>query len=364
MASAEVAVIGAGPIGIELAGALKQAGISYFQFDAAQIGSTIEWYPSQTAFHSTPDRIALCGVPFQTSTQARPTREDYLAYLRMVVELLDLRVRTYERVLAIEPQGMGFELRTQRRDGAGKYYANKVVLAIGNLHEPRRLGIPGEDLPHVSHYFRDPHPYFRQRLLVVGGRNSALEAALRCARAGAHVTLSYRRPALDPATVKPWLLIELRRLADAGRIKILPGTALAEISPGEAILYHTKLDRQTPCEQPNGCIKLNPDFVQLLTGYQQDTKLFEDLGIELVGPEQRPWIDPRTMETSVPGIYVAGTAMAGSPANKIRVIIESCHVHVQRIMAAIMGRPAADPKSAPLDDEAPSTLTASEGMPI
>ncbi len=181
MTSTDVVIVGAGPIGIELAAALKRRRVPYLHLDAGQIASTIEWYPLQTRFHSTPDRIALCGVPFQTFDQGRATREDYLAYLRMLVELLDLRVQTYERVISLKPRGPGFEIATQGQSGSRRYTAAKVVLAIGSMHHPRLLGIPGEELPIVSHYFRDPHPFFQQRLLVVGGRNSALEAAIRCA---------------------------------------------------------------------------------------------------------------------------------------------------------------------------------------
>src|SRR5581483_6378921 len=213
--SHQVAVIGAGPIGLELAVALKQAGIDYVQIDAGQIGSTIEWYPPQMLFHSSSDRLALAGMPIQTASQQKITREEFLAYLRALVLHFGLTVRTYERVTgARRLPGGGFELETT----TGRIRADIVVLAIGAFHAPRRIDVPGEDLPHVSHYFGDPHKYFGKRLLVVGGRNSAVEAAVRCHRAGAAVTVSYRGDDFDPKVVKFWLLPEIRALIRDGHV--------------------------------------------------------------------------------------------------------------------------------------------------
>jgi len=211
-----VAIIGAGPIGLELHVALKQAGIDTVQFDAGQIGSTIEWYPPQMLFHSSSDRLALAGVPIQTANQQKITREEFLAYLRALVQQFGLTVRTYERVVRVDRVAGGFELTTQALDGEHHSRAEHVVLAIGAMHAPRLLGVPGEDLTHVSHYLGDPHVYFGKRLLIVGGRNSAVEAAVRCHRAGADVTLSYRGADFDPKVVKFWLLPEVRALIRGG----------------------------------------------------------------------------------------------------------------------------------------------------
>jgi len=198
-----VGVIGAGPIGIELAIALEQAGVDYIQLDASQIGATIAWYPQEMLFHSSADRLSLAGVPLQVPDQQKPKREEYLAYLRSLVMQFDLKVRTYERVEEAKPlPGGGFELLTRSLRGEQRYQFEAVVLAIGAMHAPRLLGIPGEELPHVSHYFYDPHTYFGKKLLIVGGRNSAVETAVRCQRAGAGVTLSYRRADFDPSSVK------------------------------------------------------------------------------------------------------------------------------------------------------------------
>ena len=328
--SHRVAVIGAGPIGLELAVALKQAGIDYVQLDAGQIGSTIEWYPPLMLFHSSSDRLALAGMPIQTANQQKITREEFLAYLRALVQYFGLTVRTYERVLDIEKvRGGGFELQTT----VSRIRAEIVVLAIGAFHAPRLIDVPGEDLPHVSHYFGEPHKYFGKRLLIVGGRNSAVEAAVRCHRAGADVTISYRGDDFDPKVVKFWLLPEVRALIRDGHVRFLPRTCVREIQPGRVLLDDW----------------IAADFVLLMTGYRQDPRLFEMLGVKMQGQERAPVHDPETMETNVPGVFIAGTAVAGTPPRKVSVIVETCHVHVPRIVAAISGRRVALPDGA-LDD--------------
>ncbi len=329
--SHQVAIIGAGPIGIELAIALKQAGVDYVQIDASQIGSTVEGYPTQMLFHSSSDRLALAGVPIQVPNQQKISREEYLAYLRALVLQFGLEVRTYERVERAQRTGSHFELRTRVISGGERNYrVENIVLAIGAFHSPRLLGIPGEDLPHVSHYFREPHVYFGKRLLVIGGRNSSVEAAVRCHRAGANVTLSYRREDFDPKVVKFWLLPEVRALIRDGLVRFLPRTTPLEIR-GESVLLAP--ENGTPYEVP-------ADFVLAMTGYVQNPMLFEQLGVELRGNDRQPVYDPDTMETNVPGVFVAGTAVAGTPPRKVTVIVETCHVHIPRIVGAISGRPA------------------------
>src|SRR5829696_3386602 len=201
-ASADVAVIGAGPIGIELAVALKRGGVDYVHFDAKQIGYTISWFAPQTKFFSSNERIAIAGVPLDTPDQNKATREQYLSYLRSIVRQFDLDVRTYEPVTAIDRAAGEFVLTTAPRGGGRRTYrVNKLVLATGGTDHPRRLNVPGEDLPHVSAYFQDPHEYFGKELLVIGGKNSAVEAALRCHHAGARVSMSYRRDQLPEKSI-------------------------------------------------------------------------------------------------------------------------------------------------------------------
>ncbi|HVS30396.1 MAG TPA: NAD(P)-binding domain-containing protein [Thermoanaerobaculia bacterium] len=333
----QVAVIGAGPIGIELAVALKQAGVDYVHLEAGQIGTTIEWYPLQMLFHSRADRLAIAGVPIQVPDQQKPNREEYLAYLRAIVEMYGLDIRTFERVEQARRVGGGFELRTRTVDGEHSYEVGNIVLAIGAMHHPRVLGIPGEEQPNVSHYFREPHTYFGRRLLIVGGRNSAVEAAVRCQRAGANVTISYRGADFDADKVKWWLLPEIRGMVRDGRVVFMPNTNVTEI-------------RGTKVMTDGG--EIDADFVLVLTGYRQDTTLFEMLGVSTRGEACEPVYDEATMETNVPGVFIAGTAVAGTPPRKVSVIVETCHVHVPRIVKALTGRtPAVPVVPATFDDE-------------
>lgn len=346
-----VLIVGAGPIGIELAAALGRARVPYRIVDAGQIGSTIEWYAPLTHFFSSPERIAISGVPLATLDQSKATREEYLLYLRSVVAQLDLEIDTFERVAELAPQpGGGFLAVTQGPRGERRWRAERVVLAIGDMHRPRRIGVPGEDLPHVSHYLAEPHRYFRRRLLIVGGKNSAVEAAIRCYRVGARVALSYRGADLDPERVKFWLLPEIRALLRDGAVRWLPSTLVREIRSGSVLL-----DRCVPAASaaggeedggyevaPGDPVEVPAEEVLLLTGYSQDPDLFEQAGVTLEGPGRKPRHDEATMETDVSGLYVAGTAAAGTQLGGVRAFIETSHVHVERIVAAVTGRAAPD----------------------
>jgi thioredoxin reductase (NADPH) len=332
--STTVLVVGAGPIGIELAVALKKDGIDYAHVDAGQVGATIEWYAPNTQFFSSPERIAIAGVPLQTLDQTKATREEYLNYLRAVIQQFNLQIHMFERVTKIVRGDDGvFDVTTSRTAGERVWRAQKVVLAIGDMHRPRRIGVPGEDLPHVSHYFRDPHTYFRRKILVVGGKNSAVEAAIRCVRVGADVTLSYRGSELDETSVKFWLLPEIRAMIRDGRMRFLPGTVVRAIREDAVVLGVTTDEGAEPLE-------VEADVVLLMTGYEQDPALFRQVGVTLKGEARQPTFDPETMETDVPGLFVAGTASAGTQLGGVREFIETTHVHVDRILAALKGKRA------------------------
>lgn len=336
----EVAIIGAGPIGLELAVCLKQAGVRTLHLDANQIGHTISWWPRNTFFFSTTERLAIAGVPIQNNHQQRITGEDYLAYLRGIVEQFDLPIHTYEPVTRMERADGLFTLHTAPQTGPRVYRSRRVVLAIGDMHAANHLGIPGEDLPHVSHYFRDPHDYFRKRLLIVGGKNSAVEAALRCWRAGADVTLSYRRAQFDERRVKHWLLPDLHAQIEAGTIRFLPNTVPVEIGPGYVQLRSTvaAVNGNAPGDALQGSpLRHETDFVLMTTGFHGDQSLLETMGVELRGENRVPVFDPDTMETNVPGLYLAGTVAAGIQ-QRYTLFIENCHEHAGAITAAITGQ--------------------------
>jgi thioredoxin reductase (NADPH) len=331
--SARVAVVGAGPIGLELAAALKRAGVDYVHFDAKQVAHTMSWWAPGTRFFSSNERIAIAGVPLVTPDGSKSTREQYLAYLRTVVELFDLTVNTFEPVVGIDRKRDRFRLTTKPSSGERAWDVEKVVLVTGGTDRPRKLNVPGEGLPHVSHYFRDPHEYFRTNLLIVGGKNSAVEAALRCHAAGARVAMSYRKGELPTRSIKYWLLPEINGLISSKKVPFHGQTVVRRITP-----THVTLARCTSDFQPCGpdTFDVPADFVLALTGYEQDTALFETAGLELTGSCRAPTFDPATMETTVPGLYVAGTAVGGTQ-DKYSLFIENCHVHVDRIVAHLTG---------------------------
>ena len=344
----DVAIIGAGPIGIECAVALRHHGVSLRHFDAGTIGRTITGYPREMRISSSPERIAIAGVPFPVPHQEKATREEYLAYLRAVVRQFDLPIETYRRVTALTPTDDGFQLTVtpstelvggdpiippptsndEANPASEIVHARRVILAIGDMHRPHHLGIPGEDLPHVSHFFLEPHDYFGRRLVIVGGKNSAVEAALRCHRAGANVHLSYRKPDFTETSVKAWNLPDMRNQVKLGEIGFSPETVPVEITREAIRLRHVT----------NGEETLVPaEFVLLLTGYDQDPTLFRMAGVALEGELGRPTLDPETMESNVPGVFVAGTAVAGSQRSH-RLFIENSHPHVAKIVRAITGK--------------------------
>ncbi len=382
----DVVIVGAGPIGIELGVELQRRGIDFAILDAGPIGSTMQWWAPDTRFFSSPERIAIAGVPLVAAGQDKATREEYLGYLRTVVGTFGLPIETYTRVVDARRVDDGFELTTLRSaHGVGgpaelvadplcqlsapiTRRARRLVLAIGDMHRPRMLGVEGESLPNVSHFFHDPHYYFGSRVLIVGGKNSAVEAAIRCYRAGCDVTMSYRGARFDPDRIKYWLLPEIEWLIRKGQVRFHPGTvpvrltpqgallARCAVAPGDngdkAELHEAQLERGE--HFPNGSLETvvhedlwrtlddaEPQFVEaehilLLTGYVQDSSLFEALGVKLCGPERKPRIYLDTMETNVPGCYVVGTATAGTQS-RTRVFIETSHVHVQRVADAVQG---------------------------
>jgi thioredoxin reductase (NADPH) len=351
--SCDALIIGAGPIGIETAVALQKRGKRVIVVDAGAIGSTLVWWAPGTKFFSSPERIAIAGVPMAVPDQEKATREDYLGYLRQVVGMFAVDVRTFTRVTGIERTDNGFEIRcvdgriqdvhsSRDRSETGptlrlpsselpthSITASNVVLAVGNMHRPRLLGIPGENLPHVSHYLADPHSYYGRRVVIVGGKNSAVEAAIRLYRVGAHVTVSYRRPEFDAKRIKYWLLPELEWLISKGHIDFMPCTTPVSI---------TREGVQCECTTASGSsVFVRADDVLLLTGYEQDGSLFEQVGVALKGESREPVFDRKTMQTNVPGVYVAGTAVAGTETGGVRVFIENAHTHTERIAAHICG---------------------------
>jgi thioredoxin reductase (NADPH) len=333
----DVAIIGGGPIGLELAMACAKSGLRYTVYEAGQIGNTIFWWAPQTRWFSSNDRISIGGVPLETVDQNKSTREEFLNYLRSVVRQFNLRIETGRRVQSVLRNDDGvflihFESPHQDLVVRSRY----VVLAIGGTDHPNNLNIPGEDLPHVDSYFREPHTYFNRRVVIIGGRNSAVEAALRASKCGADVTLCYRGSDLPRQSIKYWLLPEIDGLIRSGTIKAHFNTVPVEITPTHVTLRKLCANGQSD-DTANEPIKIPADNVLSLIGYYQDKRLFQACGVNLIGETQRPQFDESTMMTNIPGLFVAGTAVAGTQSSRYKIFLENCHVHVARILSTITG---------------------------
>ncbi len=325
--STEGVIVGAGPIGLELAVVLRHLGIDYLHFDAGQIGETVRGYPPATTFFSSADRIAIAGVPLRPVHETKASREQYLAYLHGVVQQFDLPIRSFEAVTSVRPQEGGFLVETVR----SRVSARWVVLAIGDMHRSGRLDVPGEDRVHEAHRFTEATRYFRRKLLIVGGKNSAVEAALRCHRAGAEVAMSYRGKAFKQSSIKFWLLPEIEALVRHGAVKVHWETVPEAIGERSVSL--------APSHGEGEVRIVEADDVLILIGYRQDKALFRTAGVTLVGENEAPRVDPETMMSNVPGLYVAGTAAAGTQ-KLFKLFIENSHPHVAKIVRSITGRAA------------------------
>lgn len=321
--AADVAVIGAGPCGLAAAIAARRAGLSAVVFDKGCVANAIVDYPLRTVFFSTAEKLEVGDVPFVCSGD-KPTRDEALKYYRRVAQHFALDLRQYEEAVEVKG-GLGeFTVHTRRRTGsAGAHRARCVTIATGFFENPNRLHIPGEDLPKVTHYFREAHPYFDQDCVVIGGGNSAVEAALELYRVGARVTLVHFLETLDPG-VKPWVRPEIENRLKSGEIAARFGTRVVEIG-----LDHVVLRREDAGETE----RLPNDWVFAMTGYAPDAAFLRRLGIEVDPETGVPAHDPETFETNVPGLFVAGVITAGRDANKI--FIENGRFHGERIARRI-----------------------------
>lgn len=314
-----VAVLGAGPCGLAAAVALTRAGIPNIVFDRGCITASIAAYPTYMTFFSTAEKIAIGGLPFSLASE-KPTRRDALAYYRTVVTHFGLDVRQYEPVERIWRSKDRFVVHSRPIGGdVVETVARAVVIATGYAGHPNRLGVPGEQSAHVTHHYREGHEAFQRDAIVVGGGNSAAEAALDLWRAGARVTLVHFGPTFDK-NIKPWVLPDLQnRMAD-GSIAVRWSTRVTAIEPGRVHL-----------ESDEGPTILPAQHIYLMTGFTPDDGLLRMLDVPVARTSGIPKHDPETMATPVPGVYVAGVIAAGEDANK--VFIENGRDHGARIAA-------------------------------
>lgn len=319
-----VAVIGAGPCGLAAAAALDDVGIRAIVFDRDCIVSSIAAYPTYMTFFSTAEKIAIADVPFALAAE-KPTRRDALAYYRAVVQARGLDVRQYEPVVHVVREEERFLVHSKPRGGdVVETWASAVVIATGYFGTPNALHVPGEDLPHVTHLYREGHEAFQREAIVVGGGNSAAEAALDLWRHGAHVTLVHFGPTFDK-NIKPWVLPDLKNRLKDGSIGVRWNTRVTAIEPGRVHL-----------EGEDGPGILPAEHVYLMTGFTPSSALLEHLGVKIDPLTGVPAHYAATMETEVPGVFIAGVLASGFDANK--VFIENGRGHGGLIAAALAAR--------------------------
>jgi thioredoxin reductase (NADPH) len=333
MSVRDLLIVGAGPSGLATAIAAKQQGLDYVILEKGVLVDAIFNFPTHMVFFTTPELLEIGGLPLVTPFD-KPTRLEALRYYRRVVDTYDLQIAFHEEVVEIEPPSpkpsAGEDddvFVVTSRDARGTTRARQaraVVLAIGYYDHPNYLGIPGEALPHVSHYYTEPHPYYRQRVVVVGGKNSAAEAALELFRAGAHVTLVHRRAALGD-TIKYWVRPDIDNRIKEGSVTAHFNTRVVEITRSAVIV-----------EGEEGRREIAADGVFLLTGYKPDVDLMRRAGVQCDSESLVPALDPQTYETNVPNLFIAGGAIAGR--NTGSIFIENGRFHGQRIIQVLSQR--------------------------
>jgi thioredoxin reductase (NADPH) len=301
----DVLIVGAGPCGLAAAIAAKRAGLRAVVVEAGVVASTIAQYPTYVHFFSTAEKLALGGMPFVVATE-KPSRRDALAYYRAVVGHFHISVRQYERVRSVEGVLGDFRVQSVTRAGSERITrAGAVVLATGYFGSPNRLGVPGEELPHVAHVFREGHEAFQQDVVVVGGGNSAAEAALDLWRCGARVTLTHFGPTFDKR-IKPWVLPDFENRVRDGSLAVRWNARVVSIG-AESVCVRV----------PTGDEHLPASLVYVMTGFAPNTELLRAAGVVIDAATGIPAHDPVTLETTLPGLFVAGVIVAGFDANKV-----------------------------------------------
>jgi thioredoxin reductase (NADPH) len=345
MSLRDLVIIGAGPSGLSAAIAAKRAGLDYQVLEQGVLVNSIYRFPPQMVFFTTPELLEIGGLPF-VSPYEKPTRPEALRYYRKVVDAFDLQINFDETVLSVSreegstpgpasnesgPEAIfAIETRTSRGVRRARL-ARTVVMATGYYDHPVMLNVPGEDLPHVQHFYGDPHPYYRQRIVIVGGGNSAAEAALELYRAGASVTLVHRGPELK-STIKYWVRPDIENRFKEGSVHARFKSVVHEIRPTSVVIAPFAEGGLDPAI---GLEEISADAVFLLVGYRADTDLFVRAGVTLTDREG-PVHNPETFETDVPGLFVAGGAIAGVDTGTI--FIENGRFHGEKIVQEIARR--------------------------
>ena len=318
-------IVGAGPSGLAAAIAAKQQGLDYAIVEQGVLVNSVFNFPVHMVFFTTPELLEIGGLPL-VSPYEKPTRLEALRYYRRVVDTYQLQIAFEEKVVEIEREPDGtFVVTTATPRGATRVReARAVVLAIGYYDYPNYLGVPGEELPHVSHYYDDAHPYYRKHVVVVGGKNSAAEAALELFRGGARVTLVHRHQALGDS-IKYWVRPDIENRIKEGSVAARFETHVIEITPDVVVVEHHGVREEIPADQ-----------VFLLTGYHPDVDLMSRAGIRCDPQSYKPELNGETFETNVPNLFIAGGAIAGKHTGSI--FIENGRFHGEKIITLLADR--------------------------
>lgn len=316
----DVFIVGGGPIGLACGIECEKAGLNYIIVEKGVLTNSLFNYPLNMTFFSTSEKLEMGGIPFM-SIAHKPTRTEALEYYRRVAKSWKLKINLYEEVKTIQKEEGLFKITTSK----GKYISKNIILATGFYDLPNLMKVPGEDLPKVTHYYKEPWPYIGQKILVVGGGNSAVDVALETWRKGAEVTMVLKDESVDP-NVKYWVKPDIENRIKEGSIKAFTNALVKEIREKEVVI-----------STPEGEVTIENDFVLAMTGYVPNFALLDQLGVELSLDEKRqPCYDQSNQESNVPGVYLAGVVCGG--LNTREFFIENSIVHAEQIVKHILGK--------------------------
>lgn len=316
----DVLIVGGGPIGLACGVEAQKAGLDYLILEKGSLTNSIFNYPVNMTFFSTSDRLEMANIPFM-SVGVKPTRSEALEYYRRIYFHFKLKVNLYETVQTLEKRNELFHIKTSK----GEYQTRKIVLATGFYDLPNLMNVPGEDLPKVHHYYKEPWPFIAQKVLVVGGANSAVDAALETWRKGAEVTMVLLGDEVDE-NVKYWVRPDIVNRIKEGSIKAFTKSKVKEIRAHEVVIA-----------TPEGDVTIANDFVLAMTGYKPNFSLLDQLGVEMsLDEKSQPCYDQTNQESNVPGVYLAGVVCGG--LNTREFFIENSIVHAEAIMNDIFGK--------------------------
>lgn len=320
----DVLIVGGGPTGLACAIEAQRAGLSYVVLEKGCVVNSLYHYPTQMIFFTTPELLEIGDLPFVCERE-KPNRIEALKYYRRVADTYQLSIHQYEKVEEISGRDGSFVIKSSMVETGEQhqYRSRKLIIAIGYYDQPNFIGIPGEDLPKVSHYYKDAHPYYQREVAVIGAGNSAALAALDLYRHGAQVTLIHRKDALKP-TIKYWIMPDIENRISSGEVKALFNTELTEVRPHSILVRDSRTGEVK--ELPN-------DFVFALTGYHVDNDFLEMIGIEIDPDTWKPAIDADTLESNVRGVYLAGVTIGGKDTG--RIFIENGRFHGGQIIQAL-----------------------------